>query len=59
MITSYRRVLEKAGMRLVHTEKGGLTVNGETFDKLFYEYDAAGTGIAHTDATDAGAAVPK
>ena len=33
-----RRVLEKAGMRLVRTEKAGLIVNGKVYDKLIYEY---------------------
>jgi RimJ/RimL family protein N-acetyltransferase len=33
-----RRVLEKAGMRLVHTEKDGLTVGDRVYDKLTYEY---------------------
>ncbi len=36
-----RRALEKAGMRLVRTEKDGLTVGEETYDRLFFEY---GTG---------------
>ena len=33
-----RRVLEKSGMRLVHTEKSGLTVGGRVYDKMIYEY---------------------
>lgn len=33
-----RRVLEKAGMRLVRTEKDGLTVGDGVYDKLTYEY---------------------
>ncbi len=33
-----RRVLEKAGMRLVRTEKDGLDVAGKKFDRLFFEY---------------------
>ena len=33
-----RRVLEKAGMRLVCTEKNGLTVGGKVYDKLIFEY---------------------
>ncbi len=32
------RLMEKAGMKLVRTEKNGLEVNGQTFDKLIYEY---------------------
>ena len=33
-----RRVLEKAGMRFVRTEKDGLTVGDRVYDKLTYEY---------------------
>ena len=33
-----RRVLEKAGMRLVRTEKDGLTVGDRVYDELTYEY---------------------
>ena len=33
-----KRVLEKAGMRLVRTEEAGLMVDGKTYDKLIYEY---------------------
>lgn len=33
-----RRVLEKAGMRLVRTEKDSLTVDDRVYDKLTYEY---------------------
>ena len=33
-----RRVLEKAGMRLVRIEKGGLSVGNRLYDKLTYEY---------------------
>lgn len=33
-----RRVLEKAGMQLVRTEKDGLTVGNRVYDKLIYEY---------------------
>lgn len=32
------RVLEKSGMQLVRTEKGGLTVGDKTYDKLIWEY---------------------
>ena len=35
-----RKVLEKAGMRLVRTEKDGLTVGDRTYDRLVYEYRA-------------------
>ena len=33
-----RKVMEKAGMELVHTEKNGLVIGDQTFDKLTYEY---------------------
>ena len=33
-----RKALEKAGMRLVRTEKNGLTVGDRAYDKLTYEY---------------------
>ena len=33
-----RRVLERAGMKLVCTEKDGLAVEGRVYDKLTYEY---------------------
>ena len=36
-----RRRLEKAGMRLVRTEKDGLTVGERVYDKLIYEYNKA------------------
>ena len=36
--TASKKVLEKSGMKLVGTEKGGLTVDGRVFDKLIYEY---------------------
>ena len=36
-----RRVLEKAGMQLVRTEKDGLLVGEKAFDKLIYEYHGA------------------
>lgn len=32
-----RRVLEKAGMKLVRTEKDGITVGGRKYNKLIYE----------------------
>lgn len=34
------RVLEKAGMKLVNEEKGGLVVGGRAYDKLIYEYQS-------------------
>lgn len=33
-----RRVLEKAGMRLISEEKGGLEIGGKVYDQLNYEY---------------------
>ena len=33
-----QRVLEKAGMKLVDTEKDGLVVDDRVYDKLIYEY---------------------
>lgn len=32
------RVLEKAGMKLLSTEKNGLEVGDRVYDKLIYEY---------------------
>ena len=36
--TGSRRAMEKAGMQLVQTEQGGLSVGGNVYDKLIYEY---------------------
>ena len=36
--TGSQRVLEKAGMRFVNTEKNGLAVGDRVYDKLIYEY---------------------
>ena len=36
--TGSKRVLEKSGMQLVRTEKGGLRVGDRVYDKLFYKY---------------------
>lgn len=33
-----RRAMEKAGMKLVRTESGGLEVDGKVYDKLFFEH---------------------
>ena len=33
-----RRAVEKAGMKLVRVEEGGLTVGDHVYDKLFFEY---------------------
>ena len=41
-----RKAMEKAGMRLVSTEAGGLQVGGRTYDKLNFEYSNA------SDSTD-------
>lgn len=38
--TASRKVLEKAGMRLVRTEKAGLKVGSRVYDKLIYEVKA-------------------
>ena len=38
--TGSRRVLEKAGMRLVRAEKDGLAVGDRVYDRLTYEYRA-------------------
>ena len=37
-----RKVLEKAGMRLVRTEKDGLAVGDRIYDKRIYEYTGEG-----------------
>lgn len=36
-----RKAMEKAGMKLVRTEAGGLEVDGEVYDKFFFEYSGA------------------
>ena len=36
-----KRVLEKAGMKLIRTEKDGLAVGEKTYDKLIFTYHAA------------------
>ena len=36
-----RKVMEKSGMKLVNEEKGALEINGQTYDKLFFEYTIA------------------
>ena len=33
-----KRVMEKAGMRLISEEKGGLEIGGKVYDQLNYEY---------------------
>ena len=38
------RVLEKAGMKLVDTEKDGLVVGDRVYEKLIYEYKASLNG---------------
>ena len=39
--TGSRRVLEKAGLQLVHTEKDGVDTGGKTYDKMIYLYKRA------------------
>ena len=39
--TGSKRVLEKAGMKLVNTERDGLAAANRTYDKLIYEYRKA------------------
>ena len=39
--TGSRRVLEKAGMKLIRTEKDGLAVGEKTYDRLIFTYHAA------------------
>ena len=36
--TGSRRALEKAGMKMVHTDNGALKINGQIYDKLTFEY---------------------
>lgn len=36
--TGSRRVLEKAGMRYIRTDKGSLTVGDRVYDRMIYEY---------------------
>ena len=38
------RVLEKAGMQLVRTEKGGLVVGGKVYDKMYWEFRGKNLG---------------
>ena len=33
-----RRVLEKSGMKLVRTDRSGITVGDKVYDKMIYEY---------------------
>lgn len=33
-----RKALEKAGMKMVRSEKGALEINGQTYDKLVFAY---------------------
>lgn len=39
------KVLEKAGMHLIRTEKDGLTIGQQTYDKLIYEYRNTRNGL--------------
>ena len=34
-----RKAMEKAGMKLIRTEAGGLEVGGKAYDKLYFEYN--------------------
>ncbi len=34
-----RKALEKAGMKIVRSDKGALEIDGRTYDKLIFEYD--------------------
>lgn len=43
--TGSKSVLEKAGMQLVRTEKGGLAVGDTVYDRLIYEYRAEGSTL--------------
>ncbi len=33
-----QKVMKKSGMRMVSTEQGALEINGQTYDKLIFEY---------------------
>lgn len=44
-----RRALEKAGMKIVSTEKGGLAVGDRVYDKMNYEYRRQGARCAKYD----------
>ena len=33
-----RKAMEKAGMKMVRSDKGALEINGQTYDKLIFEY---------------------
>ncbi len=46
--TGSKRVLEKAGMKLVSEEKDGLVVGDRVYDKLIYEYKAGCPSGAET-----------
>ena len=48
--TASRSVLEKSGMKLVHIEKAGLTIDDKVYDKMTYEYRRQGSGsVGATD----------
>jgi len=32
------KAMEKAGMKMVRSDKGALEINGHTYDKLIFEY---------------------
>lgn len=33
-----QKAMKKSGMRIVSTEQGALEINGQTYDKLIFEY---------------------
>ncbi len=33
-----QKALEKSGMQMVRADKGDLEINGQTYDKLIFEY---------------------
>ena len=47
--TGSKRTLEKAGMSLVKTEKGGLSVGNRVYDKLTYDYRRRIEAALHTE----------
>lgn len=47
--TGSKRTLEKAGMSLVKTEKGGLSVGNRVYDKLTYDYRRRIEADLHTE----------
>jgi len=33
-----QKAMEKAGMKMMRSDKGALEINGQTYDKLIFEY---------------------